>query len=69
MVLPTASTAPAGVEEDAPPAPCSAPEGFYILDDPPSAEQLAFSKAASPADELVGKSSLSRGPAKGQPFS
>ena len=50
LVLPTASTAPAGVEEDAPPAPCSAPEGFYILNDPPSAEQLAFSKAASPAD-------------------
>ena len=45
-------------ENDAPPAPCSAPEGFYILDNPPSAEQLGFSKEASPADDLVGKSIL-----------
>ena len=37
-------------EDDEPPALCTAPEGFYILDSPPSAEQLAFSKDPSPGE-------------------
>jgi hypothetical protein len=45
-------------EDDAPPAPKEAPEGYRINATQPSAEQLAFSKEASPADSLVGRSIL-----------
>lgn len=52
-------------EEDAPPAPCLAPEGFFIAEAPPPAIQLAFSKTPSPANELVGKSILFKWPVVG----
>jgi len=53
-------------EDDAPPAPFEAPPGFKVATEPPSAEQLAFSKeAAAPADELVGKSILFKWPVVG----
>ena len=53
-------------QEDAPPAPKEPPHGFRIVADPPSAEALIFSKAASPAaDALVGCSVLFNWPAVG----
>ena len=51
-------------EEDVPPEPCLAPEGFEIVDAPP-AEQLAFSKGASAADNLVGSLILFNWPVVG----
>ena len=52
-------------EDDAPPAPCEAPPGFCITESLPSAEQLAFSKAASLADALVGRHILFKWPVVG----
>ena len=42
-----------------------APEGFFIAEAPPPAEQLTFSKKASPANELLGKSILFNWPVVG----
>jgi hypothetical protein len=53
-------------EEDAPPAPCLAPAGFYIVDIAViSSEQLLFSKEASLADDLVGMWILYKWPVVG----
>ena len=52
-------------EDDAPPAPREAPPGFQLAASPPSAEQLAFSKEASPADALVGRHILFNWPVVG----
>ena len=52
--------------DDVPPAPREAPPGFKIADEPPSAEQLAFSKEKeAPGDALVGKSILYNWPVVG----
>jgi hypothetical protein len=48
-----------------PPAPKEAPAGFRLATSPPSAEMLAFSKEASAADELVGRSILYNWPVVG----
>jgi hypothetical protein len=42
-----------------------APTGFRIVDTPSQEEQLAFSKEASPADELVARSLLYNWPVAG----
>ena len=42
-------------DDEVDPAPKEAPEGFRFVETPPTPEQLAFSKEASPADELVGR--------------
>ena len=52
-------------EDDAPPAPKEAPIGFRLAASPPSEEMLAFSKEASAADELVGRSILYNWPVVG----
>ena len=52
-------------EDDVPPAPKEAPAGFRLAASPPSAETLAFSKEASAADELVGRSILYNWPVVG----
>ena len=46
-------------------APKVAPTGFRIVDTPSQEEQLAFSKEASPADELVARSLLYNWPVAG----
>ena len=52
--------------DDVPPAPREAPPGFKNADEPPSAEQLAFSKEKeAPGDALVGKSILYNWPVVG----
>ena len=46
-------------------APKEAPAGFRLTTSPPSAQMLAFSKEASAADELVGRSILYNWPVVG----
>ena len=53
-------------EEDVPPAPCEPPPGFRIVLEPPSADQLAFSKEPkAPADALLGRLILFKWPVVG----
>jgi hypothetical protein len=52
-------------DTDPPPGAKEPPPGFSIVPSPPSAEMLAFSKDASPADALVGRSILFNWPVVG----
>jgi hypothetical protein len=52
-------------EDDPPPTPKEPPQGYRLVTSPPSEEMLAFSKDASPADELVGRSILYNWPVVG----